>query len=455
MTDLALEVQDLIHASDVREWKEQLRTLRHRMNRWARRPTPIATKVVERIVPYDVSHLKKDTASQRIIRNRTIDRLRSKRSLHFIILDPGVRRQQRAKGAYDESSDDEGVDVSGEAQAAMTQSMNPSAYNREGEGGSRQPVPVRSPSRVLMERSPGSIITGPVTPPISNDLVQPINTGVPVTPIALTLDETRCIIVDNTIIRIKSTPIRTSRLATDDPVTETINTTNDDDDPVGNVNTSIIDLTASSTGTLDNDLVTDDNAQNTYFSNAVLSINMKTENWCELMTDYILEQALIRCWILMIEPTEETMTRDWLNSIDPDEATEWATVIAGDAISNFSQHFLYVNPPTNSTPIHDSVSAAVPVTEGEYEEGMILDLSDTNTVKSTTTSMSRPASPEIEQTPGFLERMNQSAANVISPHLPVHPISSGESDIDDCQVVEPPVSKKSRKLSEPPVTRSE
>lgn len=88
MTDLSLEVQDLIHSKDVLDWKEQLRTLRHRMNRWARRPTPIATKVVERLVPYDVSHLKKDTVSERIIRNRTINRLRSKRSLHFIILDP-------------------------------------------------------------------------------------------------------------------------------------------------------------------------------------------------------------------------------------------------------------------------------------------------------------------------------------------------------------------------------
>ena len=187
------------------------------------------------------------------------------------------------------------------------------------------------------------------------------------------------------------------------------------------------------------------------------AINMKTENLCELMTEYILEQALIRCWISRIEPTEDAMTGDWLDSIPPAEATEWAGVIASDAIGNFSQHFIYITPPVTSTPLRDSVSAVVPVTPiHQFDDGMPLNLSDTNTNKSTATSVSRPASPEIEQTPGFLERMNQSAANLVLQRREVHSVLSGESDADDCRILDSPViPRKSRKLSGPPVTTSE
>ena len=155
-----------------------------------------------------------------------------------------------------------------------------------------------------------------------------------------------------------------------------------------------------------------------------------------------------------MEPTEDAMTEDWLDSIPPDEASEWAFVIGSDAIANFTQHFIYTPPPGTSTPLRDSVGAGVPVTPmQQFEDGTILDLSDTNTIRSTTTSVSRPASPEIEQTPGFLERMNQSAANLMLQRREVHPVSSGESDEDDCQVLDSPVvPRKSRKLSGSPVT---
>ena len=137
ITELSLQVQKLKGERDQAKFDQRNKVLKNRSRRWLRRGTPCM--VEQREIPYDASWLSNITEADRLVRETTIERLRNKRSLHFIILDPVVRRQQRAKGNYSEESEEEEEEEyvpTGEEQAAMIRSRAPAAYGGVGQGGS-------------------------------------------------------------------------------------------------------------------------------------------------------------------------------------------------------------------------------------------------------------------------------------------------------------------------------